>query len=267
MRSIVLSFFLVAIAAAVLHAAQLSEDDHRDGKERKEHVVAAIKKEIGRLDSRRNPAALKEKKAELAAAVKRPIEEYFGDVLRDRKQAEAAQQLLMEQRRRIEAEAAEKKAADLKAEQEDEAERREQSGNCPLKLKMANFSHLGSDQVSTAVHRFFLPTEVPGPKTIVTCEVENKSGQPVEAYEIFIEFLDGFDAAIKEHRFQGTRVADAGFKKTTWGMEPVELAVQMRIYVQRVKTQDGAVWERRPEHNQVGKLVKKTDGAKIGDRP
>lgn len=283
MRLWTFAILLVFGVAAVLQAAPLSEIEQQAGKERKERVIAAVKKEMAELESNRSVAAkggdgarakelvkeLRAKKAELAEAVKRPIEEYAADVLRERKEAEVAEKLAKEEqqerKRREDADALAKKAADAKAEQEDENDRRKQSGNCPLKLQMVNFSHLGADQVSLAVHKFFLPTEVPRPKTIVTCEVENKSGQPVEAYEIFVEFLDGFDAVIKEHRFQGTRLADADVKKTTWGVEPVEVAVQMRIYVQRVKTQDGAVWERGPEHKRVGKLVKKTDGARIGD--
>jgi hypothetical protein len=285
MRVWVFAMILVNSAAAVLQAAPLSELEQQAGKERKERAVAAVKKEIADLESYRSVAAkegdgarareivkeLKAKKAELVEAVKRPIEEYAADVLREHKAAEAAEKIAEEEqrerKRREDANALAKKAADAKTEQEDEIDRRNQSGNCPLKLKMATFRHLGADAVSMAVHGVFLPKEVPRPKTLVTCRVENRSGQPVEAYEIFLELLDGFDAVVKEHRFQGTSLADGEEISVSSGIEPVEVAAQMRIYVQRAKTQDGTVWERKPEHQRVGLLVKEKGGARTGDKP
>ncbi len=40
-------------------------------------------------------------------------------------------------------------------------------------------------------------------------------------------------------------------------------AVQMKIFLQRAKLADGTVWERKPEHKRVGKLVKRMEGANI----
>jgi hypothetical protein len=129
---------------------------------------------------------------------------------------------------------------------------------------MVNFVHADAEAVRLGAAANLFPSDLSGPKTIVICEVVNKSGQSVVAYEFLCEFLDGFDKIIAEKTFQGTLLPNTESTKTINGIPPIELAVQMKLFIQRAKLADGTIWERQPEHKRVGMLVKKLEGADLG---
>ena len=266
-------FFQATIAAGLLFplcycAADLSEDARALGKDRRDAAITQAKQQVASLEKQRTAAArnhdaatvasllhqIRTAKTELTKATKKTVEEYANEAVNaDGINPEAPKP---PQPPRPDPAAEQAAAAE-------EAERRKLSGDCPLKLTMVNFVHADAEAVKTGASANLFPSDLYGPKTIVICEVVNKSGQAVEAYEFLCQFLDGFDEVVGEKTFQGTLLADGESKKTVNGIAPIELGVQMKLFIQRAKLADGTVWERKAEHKRIGMLVKKLEGADL----
>jgi hypothetical protein len=260
------AFLLPLIANAV----ELSEEARALGKERRDAAIAQAKQQVTDLEKQRAEAAkgrdlarvsvllrqIKQAKLELTKVTKKTVEDYASELTEVGGNA-AGGPAMPAQQPQPDPAAAQAAAAE-------EAERKQLSGDCPLKLNMVNFIHADAQAVRLGASSNLFPSDLFGPKTIVICEVVNKSGQTVEAYEVFCEFLDGFDKVIAEKTFQGTLLRDGEAKKTINGIAPIELAVQMKLFVQRAKLADATIWERQPEHKRVGMIVKKLEGADLG---
>ena len=186
-------FFQATIAAGLLFplcycAADLSEDARALGKDRRDAAITQAKQQVASLEKQRTAAArnhdaatvasllhqIRTAKTELTKATKKTVEEYANEAVNaDGINPEAPKP---PQPPRPDPAAEQAAAAE-------EAERRKLSGDCPLKLTMVNFVHADAEAVKTGASANLFPSDLYGPKTIVICEVVNKSGQAVEAYE------------------------------------------------------------------------------------
>ena len=273
----------LVITHSVICAADVTEQELEEAKARNRQEILSTEAEIADLTKQKTAAAkaddrdvVKQKSADIRAAsakltaLKRKSSDDLRKEIADAKKQKAAkeeeQKAIAEQAAAQKAEAAKRAEDDLRAamaRKQDEADRFEKSGGCPLKMVNASFFHARSDVAKAAI-AIAAGTEMPiGPVTLAKCEIENCDGQPIEAYEVFVEFLDGFDDVIKDHSFKGTLLG-VGENRTAYILVPiVEAAVQARIYIQRTKTSDGTIWQRQPQHKRVGKLVKKLEGADL----
>jgi hypothetical protein len=264
----------VAITAGLLmplvsYSAEVTDDARALGKERRDAAVARAKQQVTTLEKQRAAAAknrnmgevasllnqIKQAKQELNDATKKTVEDYAKEMVDAGDDPNSRP-----------AEPAKQPPPDPVAEQAaaaDENERKKLSGNCPLKLTTVNYFHADAEAIRLGSAANLFPAGLSGPKTVVVCEVINKSGQTVEAWEFLCEFLDGFDQIIESKTFQGTLLADGESRKTVSSVAPIETAVQMKLFIQRAKLADGTIWERTPEHKRIGKLVKKLEGAKL----
>jgi len=261
---------IVLLVPAFACADDVTDADMAAAKEAKAKVLSAMKKEIADLDRVRLSSAkngdpqgakvlaqqIKEKRTELGNATRKSLEEYAAEVSRQRQEQEAQSMRAAEEQERQAA------AEQAKAKAENEPERRRLSGNCPLKLGMINYFHVSAEATRLGVAAKEFPQGLFGPQTIVVVEVENKFEQPVEAYEVLVEFLDGFDEVIQQQRFQGPRLQPGESRKSVNGVQRVDTALQMRVYLEKAKLEDGTIWKRLPEHKMIGKLNKQMDGAK-----
>jgi hypothetical protein len=177
-------------------------------------------------------------KATLKAIEDKEIVEFAADVRSER---------LREDLRQKEAAA---EAALKMAEKAKEGELHEQwlehTQGCPLKPMGANFTVLKLRGLR--------------PQTSITFQGTNVSQQRIIAYELTYRLIDGFDQTITSGNAKGKVIESGADVISEVSIEPYETAAQMRIYVERVRLEDGTVWERTPEHRKTGLLVEKFDG-------
>lgn len=145
-----------------------------------------------------------------------------------------------------------------------EAERIKVSGNCPLQPQSAGFAHLTEPDV-IGVWRTMESSAATGitALTAISFDATNKASTTIDAWELSYELLDGFDEVLFQNTHRGTRLLPGERASVKFSAPHAPDAVQMTIYVQRVKTADGTLWERKPEHRRVGLLVKRLDGADL----
>lgn len=247
-------------------AVQALEDEKQLASKRRDRE--AVKSLISRI---------KQEKENLRALTKLPPEHFARMIVLERKQAadrEHAQQVEKDQGGRPalgngagdrDREQVEVDAEKQKLEAAAEAERWRLSGNCPIKLVYVNFRNTDVDSVRRGARlaglRIDIPNHLFGEVTFVYCKVENCRDEPVEAYELLIEFINGFDEVIKEQTLQGTLLKPHEQRGTENGWQKIETAVQVRVSLQRVKLANGNVWTRLPTHEHVTMVVKKPEGA------
>lgn len=255
-------------AVSAGQAEDVPDDVREAAKEQRDAVIAKAKRQVTELEKQRVAASkrrdmsevaslvqqIKRAKQEVTSATKKTVDDY-------------AQEMVEADAKAAAAEANRPKDGPPAAKPDDpadEAERLELSGGCPLKITGGNFFHANAEAVRLGSSAGMFPKDLFGPKTMVVCEVSNKADQPVQAYEVLCQFLDGFDEVIEEKTFQGTLLAPGEIKKSINGVTTIETAVQMKIFVQKTKLADGTIWKRLPEHKRVGVLVKKLEGADLG---
>ena len=254
MTRLLLALTLVAICDCCLAADAVDQ-----GEELKAAAIAKWeadieaamqrKAEAGKADNRQLVkqlfADIKNLKAELLKAKARTPEECVAEEERKARLAEAEAE-------RIAKDKADKEAAD--------AERMRLSGGCPLKILKGTFFHVDSEAARLGRSMRILSPEIKGDSTVIMWSIENRSNIPVEAYEVLVEFLNGFDEVIHTQVFQGTRLDPSRTHDSMNGVFEIATAVQVRIYAKRAKMINGDIWEKMPEHKQIGILLKKSEG-------
>jgi hypothetical protein len=276
-------FSAVAISFDHGYGAEYSASDLETAKWWKAEAIRAVSKDLTSIQSERVRAArLKDQKAvnrfltkesqlkaALAALRKRTVESIAAEKAKERAEAEAAaedadRQLMLDEQEAKEqaARAARQKEVDEKAWADDEKNRQEKSGNCPLRIVKANFCHADS-----TIAGILLAKRHASASTVATYQLTNMTEQPAVAYEVHCEYLDGFDKKVAEESFTGAMIAPGETIDAAGGIPPVEVAVQMRITIERVRLADGTSWERKPEHERIGKIVQRFDGADAKLRP
>lgn len=254
-----LTCFSLQMATALPSVAQdFTDEELAYGKDDRTQQIRSLADAVDvaeaskrRTRNRTEKEALTKRVAELKRALneaKRKTPEDFAKARRERLEEERRQIVAMEQQKAREAEA--------------DVERMKVSGNCPLRIDFATFAHLTDVRVIALFHRVDATTTLGlTPLTAVVLEVTNRSPQEVEAWEMSYELLDGFDEVLYTGDNRNPLVAPGEQAKIRVSAPHVPEAVQMRIYVQRVKSKDGAIWERKPEFQQVGVTVRKLEGA------
>lgn len=256
-RLIAIASLLAAMASTAI-AEDFTDEELAYGKDDRVQQIRSLADAVDiaeankrRTRDRAEKEALTKRVSELKRAlneVKRKTPEDFARARRERLEEERRQVTAMEQQKAREAEA--------------DAERMKVSGNCPLRIDFATFAHLTDVRVIALFHRVDATTTLGlTPLTAVVLEVTNRSPQEVEAWEMSYELLDGFDEVLYTGDNRNPLVAPGEQAKIRVSAPHVPEAVQMRIYVQRVKSKDDAVWERKPEFQQVGVTVRKLEGA------
>jgi multidrug efflux pump subunit AcrA (membrane-fusion protein) len=237
----------------MLAAAEVTPADVKAAEESKSQQVAAAKAAIDDLEVKRAEAAkkqryqelkrlnleLKKAREQLQSATDSSVEALAVQFANEREAAELA---------RADAERA---AEAVAASRLEEQERLRVSGGCPLVIKGGNFAHVRG------------VGEVAGRRTLVRCDVTNPTNSAVEAHELLVQFLDGFDKVIDEHRLQGTRIKPGQTTSSLSRFPVAETAVVTKIFIERAKLADGTVWERKPEFKNTGMILKKPEGAWI----
>lgn len=256
-------------AALCSLAAATAADDMKAAAERKAKETAALQATVDALDAARKEAGkkkryaeakeialkLKDARSQLAAVQKASVEDFARTIAEERQKAEeaaiAVQQARAEAARKAEEELAEKKLADRK-----EEERLRLSGGCPLDIIGIDFFH-SRERLSRAFGMF-------GPCTLVKSHVVNRSGREIEAYELQIRLIDGFDKVLIERTVQGKSLRAGEKRPANHPFEYEGNAVTLKIFVQRAKFADGEMWERK-EGDVVGKMFKVPEGAEVVD--
>lgn len=294
---------IAVLSAALLSqgviAGELSEEEAAAAKRRRAEAIAMLEASITDLEKQKSTAVkaddritvrslladIKAARLALFKAKKKTLEEFAADIASDAAKAkveEEQKRMQAEQAKAKEKEAAERaqveqaaaqrraeleRAAKLR-EQEAEAERLEQSGGCPLKLTRVNFYHADVDSIRRGARlsgaRDDIPKHLHGEVTFVSCGVQNCIDAPIEAHELLVQFINGFDEVIEEHILQGTLLTPGERRVTSNGWPKVETATQVRVVVERTKLADDQRWERRAEHKHVSLSAKKPEGAELG---
>jgi predicted outer membrane protein len=274
-NAIVSGGLLLALSAVAL-AVELTPEDLEAGAQRKRREVAEAQEAVDSLETARREAAKKQKPSEvkrISAELKQAkqalesrssqsVETYAEMILADRKKS-LDDQARVEEERKAAAQKAEAELAALQETAKKEADRHRESGGCPLQIVGANFFHVDAETARLGARTGHLPADLFGASTIVVCQLVNRASEPVEAHEILIQFVDGFDEVIREHTLKGTLLAPGQESKSVNGFPQVETAVTLKIFVQRTKLPDGTVWQRLPEHKQTGVVLKKPEGADV----
>ncbi len=257
---------LFALLAATACGQEFTDQEIASAERDKERRIAMLEEEAAEVEKKKSEAVkqkdfasskvliqkLKEIKAEIRTAKRQKVEEYA-------EEAKATRERLARERRELD-EAAKQQEQERAA----DAARMKVSGNCPLRVDGANFAHLTDVDLIALFHKVDARTTLGlTPLTAVMFEVTNRSGQEVLAWELSYQLLDGFDEVIFEGEYKNPLIKPAESAKIRIGSPHVSQAVQMRIYVHRAKLNDGTVWERKPEHEQVGVIVKKLEGADL----
>jgi hypothetical protein len=278
--------------------AGLTDEQIKAATAKQASVIKSLEEKVADLEGRKRIAvqeddravvkellvAIKEAKAALRKAPQRSLEDYLKDIENEKQAAEQkrdaerreANRLAGELATRAAREQAAKAAAEArqaaeevarKAAIKDEEDRLMKSGGCPLRINGLNFYHADVDSMRRGARLLGsdddIPREVFGKGTAVSCEIENCIDKPVEAHELEVEFLDGFDAVIKRATLQGT-LLNPGEKRRIRNWWPwVETAVQVRVTLVRTKLANGDLWHRKPEHDRVSAAIKKPDGGDL----
>ena len=257
---------LVALLAATACGQDFTDQELASAERDKERRITMLEEEADEVEKKKSEAVkrkdfasskvliqkVKQIKAEIRDAKRQKIEEYA-------EEAKAIRERLAREQKELD-----EVAKQREQEREADAVRMKMSGNCPLRVNGATFAHLTDVDLIALFHKVDARTTLGlTPLTAVMFEVTNRSGQEVIAWELFYELLDGFDEVIfkGEHKNPLIKVGESA--KIRIGSDHVSQAVQMRIHVQRAKLKDGTVWERKPEHEQVGVIVKKLEGADL----
>lgn len=255
--SIMSHIVLFFCVGRMLAATEVTPNDMHAAEQNKAKQVAEAKAAIDDLEAKRAEARKKQryqelkrvnleiKKAheQLQTATALSVEALAQSIANDREAAEQA---------RKDAERAAKRQREMAAASErEEQERLRLSGGCPLVIKGGNFAHVRG------------VGEVAGRRTLVRCDIANPTNTAVEAHELLVQFLDGFDKVIDEHRLQGARIKPGETSSSLNQFPVAETAVVTKIFIERAKSADGTVWERKPEFKSTGMAIKKPDGAWI----
>jgi hypothetical protein len=245
-------------ACFVAMGQEFSEQELADAKEDRTNAIRRLADGVSVAEkSKRNTKDPRQKEAITAriAELKRALNEAKRKTPEDyaaKKREESAreQDELAAKQRRMEAEA------------EADAARMKINGNCPLRVDFATFAHL-SDVDSIGLFHDVDPNTTLGltPLTAIVFEVTNRSTQDVEAWEMTYELLDGFDEVLYAGQFRNPLVSPGDHARARISAPHVPQAVQMRIHVERAKSRNGTLWQRMPEHKEVGLLVRKLEGA------
>lgn len=261
---------VMLLAVSGLVAAEPSAEDLKAAAERKAKETSTAQATVNELDAARKEAGkkqrydefkklsleLKEARSRLASLQDMTTEDFARIIIEERQAADDAARIAQQAKQAAEQQKANERAAEREREQK-EKERLELSGGCPLEIIGGNFFH--SDRI------FGRTLGRPGPCTVVKCVTVNRINEPVEAYELLVQFYDGFDALISEHKLQGALLNPGQESDSLNALPQVETAKSMHIYIRRTKMQDGAIWERKPEHKRTGAIWKKPEGAKFVD--
>jgi hypothetical protein len=295
LRILALSSALASLVVCYARAAEFSEEQIAEATRKREAVVKGLKEELATCERDWRSAIkdkdrdrtkllherLKKLREELPLAQARSIEEYAAEIaVAKERAAEMERQALAERQaaahRAEEArklaigkEAAEKLEAEKRAAAEREAaiaeekreqERFEKSGGCPLKVWGTDFDVIDVDSVRRgarlAGRRDSMPANLFGECIFVSCTVENCVKQRVDAYELRIQFINGFDEVIKEEVLQGTTIRPAEEVEIRNGWPKVATTVKVRVLIERTKLNDGQVWRREPNHQFVSDTAK-----------
>jgi hypothetical protein len=263
--ALVLGYLFVAVSSELV-AAEPSAEDMKVAADRRVTEIASLQAKVEELDLARKEASskqryrelrnlslqLKDARTRLKAAQDMTIEDFARVIGEEREAAKKAMEAEQEATQR-----AADKAAAQRANEQKERERQELSGGCPLEIIGGNFFH--SQRI------FGRTLGRPGPCTVVKCITVNRAEAPVEAYELLVQFYDGFDKLIAEHKLQGALLKPNAESDSLNAFPMAETVKSMHIYIERTKMQDGAIWERKPEHRRTGMIWKKPEGAKLVD--
>jgi hypothetical protein len=289
---IVARFLIASALLAPLGAtsADITEDDRAVAKERRDTVIARAKQEVKELEKQRSAAAkernfgrvagllqeIRQAKQQLADATKKTVDDYAREIDQARGHGRDEPGMPEPKPPRDDSndepqQLAQKPAPDPEAEKATaaaEAERKKLSGGCPLKILMADFYHADVDSIRRGASLAGVATNLPpglsGQSTLVRCTIKNCLNEPVEAYEMLVQFIDGFDTVIQEKVLQGTLLAPQEERTIRNGWREIETAVQVKVFLQRTKLTDGQIWRREVQHEQVSVHVKKPQGAELG---
>jgi hypothetical protein len=257
----VLIFVLAFLASETVgDETPFTPNEVEAGKADRREAIKAIAEDISQLEETKRKSASRDQKQSLTQEIlkktrllnetKRKTPEHFA---RDRRAAREVEQSKL-------AEIAKQKEEEAKA----DIERMKISGNCPLRVDFATFAHLSDVESIALFHKVDAATTLGlTPISVMVLEVTNRSPNAVEAWQINYELLDGFDKVIHAGSHRNPLVPSGETARMQLSTKHVPEAVQMRIYVERTKLSDGAVWERKPEHQQVGATVKKLEGADL----
>jgi hypothetical protein len=289
----VFASFLICLCAVLCAAQEVDPGDETlaEARRKRETVVAELNEAVRHIEKERL-AAIKKKDAalsqrllpklanarqELAAAKKKPLDEYAADIAAEREkekrgQAErrAAQQREREQQRLAseraaadEADAERRALAEREAalaEQKREPERFAKSGGCPLKVWGTAFSVKDVDSIRRGYrlmgYRDTFPAHLSGECIFVSCRISNRVDLQVDAYDLRIQFINGFDEVIKEQVLQGTNLPPGKETRLENGWPKIETVVKVRVLIDRTKLNDGQLWKREPHHEFVSDTSK-----------
>jgi len=269
-------FRFEAVAAAMLLTlgglvgAEPSAEDLKAAAERKAKETAAAQATVDDLDAARKEAGKKQRydeykklslerkeaRSRLASLQDMAIEDFARIIIEERQAADDVARIAQQAKQAAEQQKANEHAAEREREQK-EKERLELSGGCPLEIIGGNFFH--SDRI------FGRTLGRPGPCTVVKCVAVNRVNEPVEAHELLVQFYDGFDTLISEHKLQGALLNPGNKSESLNALPLAETAKSMHIYIRRTKMQDGTIWERKPGHKRTGMIWKKPEGAAFID--
>jgi hypothetical protein len=257
-KSIIVSAFVglvfsLALADDPFTAAELEAGaiDRQEEIKRSADEVSSLEESKRKTKDRNRKQVLTqqiiEKKRELNAIKRKSPEDY----------ARVRREVRDEERRKL-SEAAKKQEEEAKA----DIERMKVSGNCPLRVDFATFAHLSDVNSIAMFHNVDAATTLGlTPISVVVFEVTNRTPQEVEAWEMSYELLDGFDQVLHEGSHRNPLVAPGKTARIRLSTRHMPEAVQMRVHVERSKSSDGTLWERTPEHKEVGASVRKLEGA------
>jgi hypothetical protein len=257
------TFFLLAIFSVIANAAEeapFTPPEIEAGKADRREAIKKLADDIDQLEATKHKTFNRNAKQSLAHEIakktralnetKRKTPEDFA---RDRRAA------YQEQQAKLTA-IAKQKEEDAKA----DLDRMKVSGNCPLRVDFATFAHLSDEDSIALFHKVDAATTLGlTPISVIVMEVTNRSPHAVEAWQINYELLDGFDQVIHTGSHRNPLVASGEKSRVRLSTMHLPEAVQMRVYVERAKSSDGTLWERKPEHQQVGAAVKKLEGADL----
>ena len=257
---------LVAFLAAAADGQEFTEQELASAARDKDRQLALLAEESEEVENQKSDAVrkkdfpetkaliqkLKKIKAEILAAKRKKVEDYA-------EEARSTRDRLAREGRELE-EAAQKQ----EQERAEDVARMKISGNCPLRVDGANFAHLTDVDLIALFHKVDAQTTLGlTPLTAIVFEVTNRSGQDVLAWEFSYQLLDGFDEVIFEGGYKSPLIKAGDSAKIRIGTDHISQAVQMRIHVQRARSKDGTIWERQPEFEKVGLLVRKLEGADL----
>jgi hypothetical protein len=276
--------------SVVASGAELTEKEATAAKAKQAEELESLDAKVAALEQRKlaagkagdRPAvrdliiALKEAKAELRKSKAKTLQDFAQQIVQEQvaKEAQAAaeraqaeqkalaQKMEMERVAAERAEAARREEAErvAKADRERaEAERVRKSGGCPIELVRPGFYNANADTIRRYVAQANVPNDLFGESSFVSCFAVNCGDEHVEAFELLVQFLNGFDEVVAERKLQGTRLVRGEEYRVYHGWPRIETAVQVKIFVERTKTQSGDTWHRKPEHECVSVSCKRSD--------